>query len=78
MASDENETSFEAVLKNQIKILRKQLDKAPTDLFSITSNSSAPHPPLPPKPDMAEVARAAVEESVRSAGACSGLRLVSF
>jgi hypothetical protein len=62
LASDENDDSFEHVLKEQIKQLRKQLDKTPSGLWvggfgRNVKPALISCPPVPPKPDMLEVAR---------------------
>ena len=89
MASDENDDSFAHVLKNQIKVLRKQLEKDKSDAraarwasagsptIDIRNASSGPFLP-PPKLEAAELARADIEQSTQVAGLSGAGRLVTF
>lgn len=70
-ASDENEQTFEEIIKEQIKKLRKQLNKPEFSVASrIYTNKSMGYisQPDPPKPDVWEVARSRAAQLAASLG----------
>lgn len=92
MASDDNDASFEDVLKTQIKALRKQLEKdkpaadvlglgwskySPSSLCNRAQTASGSSALLP-KPDAVEMSRTSVEQTARSAGPSANSKLVTF
>lgn len=70
-ASEENDQSFEAIIKDQIKKLRKQLDKPQNFLTSrayTTASLIQSIEPNPPKPDVWESARTKAAQIATSLG----------
>ncbi|KAI5124956.1 hypothetical protein M0805_007383 [Coniferiporia weirii] len=67
LLSDDEEWTFDSALRSQIKELRKQLDRSqPSINLGIsrrTEGNLGGHPPLPPKPDMWEVARSTMAQA---------------